>query len=410
MIRHDGFFPNGCTKEVEESRVFDFLQLMYHDGLLSPNEMGALQKICTELKERPVRVLRSLNIVSQPEIQGLLQEFYGVGICTQELIDNLTVDHGDIVPVDLAVSCSCVGISQEKDLITVLLEDPSDTAQLTKLEFFLEKRVAFVVATANQLMQAIEKVYGVKSEDQKLTTVLEASRGVVGGKAYDPSQLTQYARHDDLLVDQTDKIETLRSLLMGGLAEKLARANAAIDQVGGAATGIGPESAQGFLVDSDEDEEVDEGWAVQTSQALAHKIMTEARQLEESQQNLENETSVERSEPIRIHAPIRIEQQDEQEWTVSRSCLVAIPKLMFEMSKKQSHDELFSYINANSELTGFGFVMLGSDLIELTELESGLVVLLARNQDLPVGLSPLRALFKILWKALLRPQNLPLAG
>ena len=204
---------------------------MYQDGLLSPTEMGALQKICTELKERPVRVLRSLNIVSQPEIQGLLQEFYGVGICTQELLENLTEDHADLVPQDLAVSCSCVGISDADGKLTVLLEDPSDLSQLEKLEFFLEKRILYVVATAIQVSEALQKVYGVKAEDQRLTTVLEASRGLIGGRAYDPSQLTEFARHDDLLVDQNEKIETLRNLLSGGLAGRLSKASAALDFV-----------------------------------------------------------------------------------------------------------------------------------------------------------------------------------
>lgn len=190
--------------------MHDLLQLMYQDGFLSSTELTALRITCRDLRENPVRVMRSLNIVSQPEIQGLLQRFYGCDAVTEELIENIGDEQRSLLPVDLALHYNAVGIADEGREMFLMLEDPTEKRVLESLEFFLGKRLRPVVATASQLARALSKVYGVDVADLRLTTVLEASRGVAGGVVYDLSQVAERSsKEDGFLVDHGSRVGLL---------------------------------------------------------------------------------------------------------------------------------------------------------------------------------------------------------
>ncbi len=206
--------PYGIPNQDEGRLVYDLLHLMYQDGFLSSTELTALRKTCRDLRENPVRVLRSLNIVSQPEIQGLLQRFYGHDAVTEELVENIGDEQRNLMPVDLALHYNTVGIAEEGHDLFVMLEDPTEKRALESLGFFLGKRIRPVVATASQLARSLAKVYGVEVADLRLTTVLEASRGVAGGVVYDTSQIRTATRDDEgFLVDQGARMGTLDSAL-----------------------------------------------------------------------------------------------------------------------------------------------------------------------------------------------------
>jgi hypothetical protein len=181
--------------------VYDFLQLMYQDGYLSSTELTALRKTCRDLRENPVRVLRSLNIVSQPEIQGLLQRFYGIPSATDVLIEKLDVSYSDLIPLDVALHYSAAPMGESEGGVDVLLEDPTDARTLHALRFLTGREIRAVVATAAQLARALQKVYGLEPSDLHLTTVLEASRGVDGGGLYEESQTRRFSKEKEFLLD-----------------------------------------------------------------------------------------------------------------------------------------------------------------------------------------------------------------
>ncbi len=186
---------------------------MYQDGYLSSTELTALRKTCRDLRENAVRVLRSLNIVSQPEIQGLLQRFYGHDSATDALIENIGEDQRNLLPIDIALHYSVVAIGMHDRRLLVLMEDPTERRILESLGFFMGLRVRPVVATATQLARALSRAYGVEVGDLRLTTVLEASRGVFGGVIYDHSQIAGAPEaEDDYLVDRGARMDRLGAL------------------------------------------------------------------------------------------------------------------------------------------------------------------------------------------------------
>lgn len=161
--------------------MHDLLQLMYQDGALSSTELVALRKTCRNLRENPVRVLRSLNIASPAEIQALLQKFFGISAITDEVIDALDENFKALIPTDIALNYSVFAVAEEDGKVYVAMEDPTDKGTIHQLEFFLGRQIIPVVASSFQLASGICKLYGVDISELKLSTVLESSRGVVGG-------------------------------------------------------------------------------------------------------------------------------------------------------------------------------------------------------------------------------------
>jgi hypothetical protein len=160
--------------------MHDLLQLMYQDGHLSSTELDALKRTSRQLKENPVRLLRSLNIATPGEIKNLLQRYYGFSAATDKLIEELDDSFRSLIPADIALHYCVIPIAEENAELYVLMEDPTDKGVISQLEFFLDKRIIPVIATVQQLTNGLCRLYGVEPGRLKLSGILEASRGAVG--------------------------------------------------------------------------------------------------------------------------------------------------------------------------------------------------------------------------------------
>jgi hypothetical protein len=165
--------------------MYDLLQVMQQDGYLSSGELIALRKTCKELGENPVRILRSLNIASPEQIQEYLQRYFRVNALSDKAISLLDESYQSFIPIDLAIHYSCIGLGEENSVLYVALEDPSDRGTIQQLRFFLNKRIIGISATVFQLAEGLSKIYRVSIPNLRLTTVIERSRGVIGGLRYE---------------------------------------------------------------------------------------------------------------------------------------------------------------------------------------------------------------------------------
>jgi hypothetical protein len=165
--------------------MYDLLQVMQQDGYLSSGELIALRKTCKELGENPVRILRSLNIASPEQIQEYLQRYFRVNALSDKAISMLDESYQNYIPIDLAIHYSCFGLGEENSVLYVALEDPSDRGAIQQLRFFLNKRIIGISATVFQLAEGLSKIYRVSIPNLRLTTVIERSRGVIGGLRYE---------------------------------------------------------------------------------------------------------------------------------------------------------------------------------------------------------------------------------
>jgi len=158
----------------------DLLQLMYQDGHLSSTELAALRRTSRQLRENPVRVLRSLNVATPGEIKELLQRYYGFAAATDKLIEEIDDSLRPLIPADVALHYCVLPIAEENGEIYILMEDPTDKGVINQLRFFIEKKIVPVIATVQQLSTGLCRLYGVEPGRLKLSGLLEASRGAVG--------------------------------------------------------------------------------------------------------------------------------------------------------------------------------------------------------------------------------------
>ncbi|KAB8032145.1 hypothetical protein [Fluviispira multicolorata] len=185
--------------------MYDLLQIMQQDGYLSSIELLALRKTCKDLGENPVRMLRSLNIASPEQIQDYLQRYFGVGALGKQALAMLDETYQSLVPIDLAIHFSCFGLGEDANALYIALEDPSDRGIINQLRFFLNKRIIGVSATVFQLAEGLSKIYKVHKSALNLTTILENTRGVIGGIRYEVPHKAEAISIDDDFVSSNLK-------------------------------------------------------------------------------------------------------------------------------------------------------------------------------------------------------------
>lgn len=160
--------------------MHDLLQLMYQDGHLSSTELAALRRTSRQLRENPVRILRSLNVATPGEIRELLQRYYGFPAATDKVIEEMDESMRAMIPADIALHYCVLPIAEENGDLYVLMEDPTDKGVISQLQFFLDRKIIPVIATVVQLSNGLCRLYGVEPGRLKLSGLLEASRGAVG--------------------------------------------------------------------------------------------------------------------------------------------------------------------------------------------------------------------------------------
>ena len=155
----------------------DLITFLHADGLITRSECAAIKKTSRDLRENPVRVLRSLNVAAPEDIQRCFKVYFNYPLVTDALVSNLTGEYAALIPVDLALHFSVFGFGQEGDSLHVGMEDPTDRATIEALKFFLGKEILPSAANVYQLTTAMAKLYGVAEGASGLETVIDQARG-----------------------------------------------------------------------------------------------------------------------------------------------------------------------------------------------------------------------------------------
>ncbi len=155
----------------------DLITFLHADGLITRSECAAIKKTSRDLRENPVRVLRSLNVAAPEDIQRCFKVYFNYPLVTDALVRNLTGEYAALIPVDLALHFSVFGFGQEGDSLHVGMEDPTDRATIEALKFFLGKEILPSAANVYQLTTAMAKLYGVSEGASGLETVIDQARG-----------------------------------------------------------------------------------------------------------------------------------------------------------------------------------------------------------------------------------------
>lgn len=379
----------------------DLLQLMYQDGHLSSTELAALQRASRQLKENPIRVLRSLNILTPGEIKYLLQRYYGFSAATDKLIEEVDDSLRSIVPADIALHYCVLPIAEEGGEIYVLMEDPTDKGAISQLQFLLDKKIVPVIATAQQLSSGLCRLYGVEPGRLKLSGVLETSRGAVGMTGLGTAVSTHFVDDTQPLLDDDVFVNLKQS---PKTHKKKARLEALRPRVGTLELDAEPRTAVAR-------EQAHSHSANTTSRMEAHTTNIDASAQELQLEPSPSETASQRGHPTPTRPP-HFETQDlivTENRTQSKlgnvnlepDFVAAINLLGLNLSLVQGRNEAVRMIN--SRLSDYAFTL------HLLENNSALIVWSGSSFQVPLAsidsLKEVPQQFRILLKKISQCQD-----
>src|SRR6188508_21184 len=165
-------------------------------GLISEDDLQAALAEHKRTGERLGAVLVRLNLATERQIAKALA--YQLGFPYLNLSENppdTTVV--TLIQKDVALKRSCVAIRLDKNLLTVAMADPLLFSLVQDLEFQTGYRIRQVVATAGDILDAIQKCYPDKALAKAVAPsgLVQSGRGKAAGS--DTAAETSLTRRSD---------------------------------------------------------------------------------------------------------------------------------------------------------------------------------------------------------------------
>src|SRR3954465_4505447 len=142
-------------------------------GLITEEDLGIALTEHKRTGERVGVVLVRMNLATEKQIAKALA--FQLGFPYMNLAEN-PPEPGAVVliPKDVALKRVCIAVGLEKNLLTVAMSDPLLFSLVQDLEFQTGYRITQVVATAPEILDAIQKSY----PDKALVKPLSPTAGL----------------------------------------------------------------------------------------------------------------------------------------------------------------------------------------------------------------------------------------
>src|SRR5438034_8067765 len=174
----------------------DFTDILIKRQTLSPDQLEEAQNIQKQTGAKLPDAIVKLGYASAEEVMSAIAEYHGL-----QFVDlaELTIPPSviELVPEAVARENIVLPMAQENGSLKIIMSDPTDFDTMQKLQFILNKDIQPVLASREQIIEAINRHYGqtetesVDSMLQEFTdtaidfTETEASAGLISGEESD---------------------------------------------------------------------------------------------------------------------------------------------------------------------------------------------------------------------------------
>ena len=165
-------------------------------GLISETDLQIALAEHKRTGDRLGVVLVRMNLATEKQIAKALA--HQLGFTYVNLGENTPDAHAVVlIPKDVSIKRVCIAIKLEKNLLTVAMADPLLFSLVQDLEFQTGYRIRQVVATAAEILDAIQKCYPDKAlaKAGAAAGLVQSGRGKAAGA--DPAAETSLARRGD---------------------------------------------------------------------------------------------------------------------------------------------------------------------------------------------------------------------
>ena len=148
----------------------DFTDILLRRQILSPDQLEEARGISQQTGAKLTDTLVKLGYATTDQVMSALAEFHGMQYVdlTEVTIPAAVVE---LVPESVARENVVLPLSQENGALKIIMSDPSDFDTVQKLQFILNKDIQPVLASREQIVEAINRHYG-QSETESVDSML----------------------------------------------------------------------------------------------------------------------------------------------------------------------------------------------------------------------------------------------
>ena len=141
-----------------------FTDLLVQKGLVSPNQIAAAQEAANEDRISLQDAIIKLKFAKSADVMKALADSQGYEYVYLEDL-NIPPNIIEMVPESVARENSIIPLSADESALTIVTSKPDDFELSDKLQFILNRRIKFAVASKDAIVDAISRHYGASGGD-----------------------------------------------------------------------------------------------------------------------------------------------------------------------------------------------------------------------------------------------------
>ncbi len=137
----------------------DFTEVLLRSGVISPEQLAEAQQLASEQKKTVAECLVHLEYATGEDVVQAMAEHHGMRYMD---LTGVTIPESiiELVPEAVARENSVIPVSDEDNVLTVVVSDPFDMETIEKLRFILNRRIETALAPKEAIQGAINRHYG----------------------------------------------------------------------------------------------------------------------------------------------------------------------------------------------------------------------------------------------------------
>lgn len=148
----------------------DFTEILVERKVLSPDQLEEGRNLQQQTGAKLQETLVKLGYCTMDQIISAMAEAHGLQFLN---LTDITIPPAviELVPESVARENIILPLSQDNGLLRIITSDPTDFDTLQKLQFILNKDIQPVLASREQIIEAINRHYG-QTETESVDSML----------------------------------------------------------------------------------------------------------------------------------------------------------------------------------------------------------------------------------------------
>lgn len=148
----------------------DFTEVLVKKQILGPDQLEEARALSQQTGAKIQEALVRLGYATDDQVMSAVAEYHGMQYIQ---LTDITIPQSvvELVPESVARENVILPLAQEDNTLKIIMSDPTDFDTVQKLQFILNKDIQPVLASKEQIVEAINRHYG-QSETESVDSML----------------------------------------------------------------------------------------------------------------------------------------------------------------------------------------------------------------------------------------------